>query len=554
MGNTTGTAYAGALLKAAAQQNFLFEELKLRENNLTTRGIVAIAATIHSCASLRVIDMSYNDFSEQASEALAKALQNHPTVQQISMSNCSIEDKDGAHLIEALSQNSSITYLDLSRNQLGAGAGAWCRDEACPATMHSKISATAKLAAMLSKSSLAQIHTLNLSYNNLSARHFELMAVSLKYNNTLQRLDLSWNSCGDEGAMALTDALRPNKALLSLDLTRTGIGERGAMVIADVLKENQGLEEVKLDENPVGQRGGRAILRALRKMLQYGWTRKISVARSNFQVVDESQNGTTRWIEVDDPSSTGEMGTTRRILQFDHDQPLFDPADAGGHHKCNLEDAYQRMVAWELVELAWTEEGENWSDERIDGSDFNLEEPEPGEIWMRADHPVLPDSGLLTLNYTNTPRVPRFKDVIEPPMLIRLLEMMTEEHITDHGMALLRLAAKEFWFTAEYVGLLVKMQKDSETRMIAVAELYPRIVDIANAQYHVLDYLTKVETRKLETQLGILFHFMPTNPTGHYKLDLVNPYHRIVKQKLVEIAKEEKVSAEQCCQSWWSDD
>jgi Ran GTPase-activating protein (RanGAP) involved in mRNA processing and transport len=540
LGNTTGSAYAGALLKAAAQQGVEIEELRLRENNLTTRGIVAMAATIHSCPLLRVIDLSSNEFSEQGSESLAKALEHHPLIQQITMSNCSIEDKDGAYLIEALAQNSSITYLDLSRNQLGAGAGAWCRDQECPATLHSDSSATAKLAKMLGTSSPAMINTLNLSYNSLSSRHFQLMASSLKHNKTLQHLDLSWNTCGDDGAMALADALRPNKSLLSLDLTRTAIGERGAMVIADVLKENQGLEIVKLNENPIGERGGRAILRALRKILQYGWTREITVARSNFQLVDESQKGTTRYVWVDDPSDHGETGTKRKILQYDRDQPLFDPADAGGHHKCDLEDAYQRMVAWELVELAWTEEGENWSDEKIDGAVFELDEPGPGEIWQRADHPTLPDSGMLEVNYTNTPRVPRFKDVLEPAMLIRLLEMMTQKEVTDHGMNLLRLAAQEFWFTAQYVGMLLKMQKDGESRVMAITALYPRIVDIANVQFHVLDYLTKSEVRKLESNLGILLHFMPTNPTGHYKLDLINPYHRIIKQKLVEIAKEEK--------------
>lgn len=31
-----------------------------------------------------------------------------------------------------------------------------------------------------------------------------------------------------------------------------------------------------------------------------------------------------------------------------------------------------------------------------------------------------------------------------------------------------------------------------------------------------------------------------SNPTGHYKLELLNPYHRIIVQKLVEVAKEQK--------------
>ncbi len=35
-------------------------------------------------------------------------------------------------------------------------------------------------------------------------------------------------------------------------------------------------------------------------------------------------------------------------------------------------------------------------------------------------------------------------------------------------------------------------------------------------------------------------HFIPTNPTGHYKLDLINPMHRIIKERMVGIAKEEK--------------
>ena len=35
-----------------------------------------------------------NDFSEQGSEALGKALQDHPTIQQLHMSKCRIEDKD----------------------------------------------------------------------------------------------------------------------------------------------------------------------------------------------------------------------------------------------------------------------------------------------------------------------------------------------------------------------------------------------------------------------------------------------------------------------------
>ena len=59
---------------------------------------------------------------------------------------------------------------------------------------------------------------------------------------------------------------------------------------------------------------------------------------------------------------------------------LFDPQEAGGMHRCDLTDPYQRAVAWELVELAWAEDGENWQDESIDGAAFELREPEPVRV------------------------------------------------------------------------------------------------------------------------------------------------------------------------------
>ena len=48
--------------------------------------------------------------------------------------------------------------------------------------------------------------------------------------------------------------------------------------------------------------------------------------------------------------------------------------------------------------------------------------------------------------------------------------------------------------------------------------MFPRIVDCANLQSRCFDYLTKVEMGNLERNLGMLLHFIPTNPTGHYKL------------------------------------
>ena len=65
--------------------------------------------------------------------------------------------------------------------------------------------------------------------------------------------------------------------------------------------------------------------------------------------------------------------------------------------------------------------------------------------------------------------------------------------MTDGGIGLLRLCAKEFWFTAEYVGLFLQLQRDSQSRVDVMTAMFPRIVDCANLQSRCFDYLTKVE-------------------------------------------------------------
>lgn len=387
LGNREGVALAGALLRMqqGAVDSVAVEELRLRENNLSTRGIMAFAATVRGCPWLRVLDLSVNDFSAQASESLGKALETHECIQQVSLSNCRIEDKDGAFLISALAKNASVTYLDLSRNQLGAGAR----------SLHPEASSAGALSRMLETGSPAKIATMNLSYNSLTSRHFLLMAKSLRFNKCLGQLDVSWNTLGDVGAMAFAEALRPNRSLQLLDLTHCNIQERGTMVLADMLKENESLKTVRLGHNPIGQRGGMAILRALRRILQFGWTRDVNIASANYESFDKHARGTTRWIEVTDPNDERDVPDheKKKIRMQDVKQPLFEPSAPAGFHRCDLEDPYERMVAWELVELAWEDDGENLQDEMLDGSPFELEEPEPGEVWTRADHPTLPDSG-----------------------------------------------------------------------------------------------------------------------------------------------------------------
>jgi hypothetical protein len=159
------------------------------------------------------------------------------------------------------------------------------------------------------------------------------------------------------------------------------------------------------------------------------------------------------------------------------------------------------MVAWELVELAWTEEGENWQDEKLDGGPFELEEPPDGVVWTRADW-QLPSEGMLSVTYRVTPRIHRFKDVLEAGMLDKLLDLMQDRNVTDYGLRLLKLAAQEFWFTSEYVGALLALMRDSTSKIEATVALLTRIVDPVNLAHSVLDWLTDREVHNVKAKMG----------------------------------------------------
>ena len=94
-------------------------------------------------------------------------------------------------------------------------------------------------------------------------------------------------------------------------------------------------------------------------------------------------------------------------------------------------------------------------------------------------------------------------------MLTLVLKMMTDKEVTDNGMGLLRLASREFYFTAEYAGLFLQMCKDTTTRVNVMTSMYPRIVDLVNVQHMCFDFLTKAEMGNVERNLGLLLHFTP---------------------------------------------
>jgi hypothetical protein len=63
-----------------------------------------------------------------------------------------------------------------------------------------------------------------------------------------------------------------------------------------------------------------------------------------------------------------------------------------------------------------------------------------------------------------------------------------------------------------------------------------------NVTYYCYDLLTDGEMKELERISGKLVDFVITNPTGHYVLELGVPAERVIFQKILETATEERIT------------
>ena len=92
------------------------------------------------------------------------------------------------------------------------------------------------------------------------------------------------------------------------------------------------------------------------------------------------------------------------------------------------------------------------------------------------------------------------------------------------------------YFTAENAAFIVQLFEDTAHRAAAAAALFHRIVDCVNWSTEFLDRLSGYEIRLMHSQLGQLFHFVPTNPTGHHRLNMYNHYDSVLMRKLVALS------------------
>ena len=176
-----------------------------------------------------------------------------PAVRSVVLQSCALDRRGAVAFAGALTGNTVLTSLDVSRNSIGnEGAKAF---------------ATA----------LSALTNLNLGGNELCGLDFQgrgtydasgiqALASALAGNAVLTSLNVADNSIGNEGAKAFATALSDgNTVLKTLNLDHNGIGAEGTKALAAALSDGRALlTDLELFNNKIDAEGAKAIAEALR--------------------------------------------------------------------------------------------------------------------------------------------------------------------------------------------------------------------------------------------------------------------------------------------------
>ncbi|VDN58921.1 unnamed protein product [Dracunculus medinensis] len=214
---------------------------------------------LFKCVSLKLLNLRYTSFSEQAVPSLARALKTQPSLTILHLENVSLSGKnllllvcalktnnvlrelylgdnnlhptDGAHLYQLILSNTSLQMLDLRNNQLQDGG----LMHICDALKHKDVAQKSALSALV------------LWNNGITSNGMESMAIALKKNAKLKTLNIGSNKLSFEGILALKPALMVNLSLQRLGLQATNLCS--AIVLAECIADNHMLVRVDLRDN-----------------------------------------------------------------------------------------------------------------------------------------------------------------------------------------------------------------------------------------------------------------------------------------------------------------
>ncbi|NXD77387.1 LRC34 protein, partial [Halcyon senegalensis] len=279
--------------------------LDLRCNVLTDAGAKHMATFLQENFSLRYLNLMFNDIGTSGAELIARALHRNETLVYLRMTGNKIGNKGGMFFASMLQINSTLEKLDLGDCDMGtqcliATATALTQNTSVkainlsrPVLYSHEEETTVHIALMLkNNSSLVELHLCKHEmknfgverlcealYGNSSLRYLDLgcnkitcdgvkfLGELLKQNQTLEILDLRANRIEDDGAICLSEALAMyNRTLRALSVVSNNVSGKGLVALSDAMKTNKELSYIYIWGNKFDE----ATCKAFSELIQTG--------------------------------------------------------------------------------------------------------------------------------------------------------------------------------------------------------------------------------------------------------------------------------------------
>ena len=260
---------------------------------------VAIEQHLMNTSTLKHFSISRCDCSTSGLLVLARAIHDHPTLQEKKLEvYITIDGDDEAR---------DLAQLHNKYPNMVSSA------EGLKVTGSSDAGAVALAHALHHNSTLKELHLSNNSINDAGA-----VAQALHHNSTLKILHLSNSSISDAEAVALAQALHHNSTLRWLILYNNSISDAGAVALAQALHHNSTLWELHLSNNSISDTGAMALARDLHHNSTLKWLTLSSNSISDAGAVALAQalhhNSTLEMLVLTGNDGIGEEGTCQLVM------------------------------------------------------------------------------------------------------------------------------------------------------------------------------------------------------------------------------------------------
>ncbi|XP_060098464.1 leucine-rich repeat-containing protein 34 [Heteronotia binoei] len=235
MFNDIGTAGAESIAKAL-RRNETLTHLRMTGNKIENKGGMYFAAMLQINATLQKLDLGDCDLRTQSLIAFATVLSHNTSVKAINLNRpilYSEEEESTVHIALMLRTNSALVELHLCKHEMKN----FGIERLCDALYENR-----------------SLRYLDLSCNKITRDGVRFLGKLLKLNNTLEILDLNFNRIEDDGAFYLSEALAlQNRTLQALSVTNNNITGEGLVALADAMRTNEVLSYIYIWGNKIDE-------------------------------------------------------------------------------------------------------------------------------------------------------------------------------------------------------------------------------------------------------------------------------------------------------------